>query len=247
MEFPEVDVTYRPEHTREAYLPAAGPLTQKLWDEAAEFFDNIMATPFVHHMGNGSMDPDEYNYYLKQDNAYLNTYIRSLRALVEKAPTADIAEFWEHSAKVSEAEVDSHNKELDDAQIAEKEDDPSPACLAYRNFLADSTMNQSYAVGCGAMLPCFWSYPEVAFRLKPAKEAWEADHPGEKHPFSEWINMYTGEEFTTAAQQAIHVVEAALNEASLEEVAAATAGFMTAILYEVLFFDQARLHALEQQ
>lgn len=247
MEFPEVDVTYRPEHTRDAYLPAAGPLTQQLWDAAAEFFDDIMSTPFINNMANGTITADEYNYYLKQDNAYLDTYINSLRALAEKAPTPNIAEFWEHSAQVSEAEVASHNKELDAQEIAEKEDDPSPACLAYRNFLADSTMNQSYVVGCGAMLPCFWTYPEVAFRVKPAKEAWEADHPGEKHPFTEWIDMYSGEEFTTAAQQAIHVVEAALNDASLEENAAATAGFMTAILYEVLFFDQARLHVRDQQ
>ena len=247
MEFPEVDVTYRPKHTREAYLPAAGSLTQQLWDDAAEFFDNIMSTPFINNMANGTITPEEYAYYLKQDNAYLATYIKSLRALAAKSPNSDIAEFWEHSAQVSEAEVDSHNKELDAQQVADKEDDPSPACLAYRNFLADSTINQSYAVGCGAMLPCFWSYPEVAFRLQPATEAWEADHPGQEHPFAEWINMYSGKEFTTAAQQAIHVVEAALNSATLEENAAATAGFMAAILYEVLFFDQARLHALDQQ
>lgn len=246
MQFPDVDVTYAPLMQREPFLPAAGSYTQDMWDAAAEFFADIMSTPFIQQMGDGTIDSDEYAYYLKQDNAYLDTYIRSLRGLAAKAPTSEIAAFWEAAAEVSEAEVDAHNTELDEQQIAEKVDDPSPACLAYRNFLADSTMNQSYAVGCGAMLPCFWSYPEVAFRLKPAKEAWEADHPGEEHPFAAWIDMYSGNYFADAAAEGIAMVEKALESATLEEVAAAKAGFMTAILYEVLFFDQARLNALQK-
>lgn len=267
-QLPHIDTTYPPQQTDEPLVPTAGPHTRRLWSAALPFFRDIMATPFVIRMGDGTLPAHEYRYYLQQDNHYLGTYISGLRSLGTSAPDAAASAFWNYAAVLSEEEVDSHNNQLKDAPptaavvgdgatgagagagaansasatgvLAQCE--PSPCNFAYQSFLREACATQPYVIGAAAMLPCFWTYPEVALRLLPAYQAWAADHPGEQHPYEEWITLYASDEFVDSCQKAIGLVEQALAQATPEDVAVAVGEFAIGTLYEVMFFDQSRLH-----
>ena len=245
-QFPVTPTSYPPLQTDQPLVPVAGPHTQQLWEAALPLFRDIMATPFITQLGDGTLAAPEYRYYLQQDNHYLETYINGLRSLGRNAPDASTAAFWNDAAALSEGEVDSHNSELEGGsvaeEVAEEQGYPSPSNLAYQAFLRDACATQPYAIGASAMLPCFWTYPEVALRLLPAYRAWVADHPGEQHPYEEWIMLYSGDGFVEPCAQAIELVEEALSQATPEDAAVAVGEFCIGTLHEVMFFDQSRRH-----
>lgn len=241
-QLPATPTSYPPQQTDQPLVAVAGPYTQQLWDAALPFFQDIMATPFITQLGDGTLSADEYRYYLQQDNLYLETYINGLVSLGRNAPDATAGAFWNDAAALSEGEVDSHNSELDGCLTSVDRGTPSPSNLAYQAFLRHACATQPYAIGATAMLPCFWTYPEVALRVLPAYQAWTADHPGEQHPYEEWIMLYSGDGFVTPCGQAIELVEEALSQATPEEVAVAVGEFCIGTLHEVMFFDQSRQH-----
>lgn len=197
----------------------AGPHTQALWDASAPYLTAIMQLPFIHALGDGTLDRADFMFYLEQDAYYLTKYARSLRAL---------GGAWATDADAAIAD----EQEMQRTWLAEldRETLPSPVTRAYTDFLLASTLGEPAAIGQAAVLPCYWLYYEVGARL--------AERNHEAHPYRDWLATYAGDGFYEAVRGAIERCEATLaaNPGSLDAAVRACA---VASRYELDFFDQA--------
>lgn len=216
-------------------IGAAGPWTQMLWNLAAPVLDEIWRLPFITALRDGTLDEWDFTAYQRQDALYLDVYASALAQLAARAQ--DVAEkvHWASDAALTiEVEQSLHRdwlsqhsgEHLADAVTMPK----SPITAGYTDFLLARTATDNYVVGAAAVLPCYWLYAEMGFKLA------EFNYPN--HPFEAWLSMYGDEEFTKSTRNAIAIVEkqmAAVGPADRERAARA---FLAAAIWEREFFDQ---------
>lgn len=219
-------------------LEAPGPHTQRMWDVGEQYFADIQDLSFIQQLGQGTLNREDFRFYLQQDSFYLDLYSKSLARLAGMARNQKDQLHWaQGAAECISVEADLHRTELnDDSRGSHVESDtaailPSRVTRAYTDFLSATTHTDDYVVGIGAVLPCYWLYAEVGLHL------FEQNHPG--HPFEEWLDMYGGQDFLDDTRRALDIAERALADASPETRRRAEQAYAQAAFYEVEFFDQA--------
>lgn len=214
-------------------IAPAGPYTRALWEGAADIIHDINSSPFIRHLGQGTLPVPQFRTYLSQDAHYLREYSRALATLGAKAPGAAEQIAWaESAAECLVAEAQLHRTQLgatgmEVATIAA----PSPVTSSYTDFLLARAAVDDYVIGAAAVLPCYWLYAEVGLLL--------AEHNHPDHPYHHWLTTYTGEQFLSGTRAAIHRVENALATAAPQQRVQAARAFLSAAVHEREFFDQA--------
>ncbi|MDN5583219.1 MAG: bifunctional hydroxymethylpyrimidine kinase/phosphomethylpyrimidine kinase [Corynebacterium sp.] len=212
----------------EPRIAAAGPWTQALWDAQAPLYNGITALPFIRDLGAGTLEHEDFSFYLAQDALYLAAYSPGLAALAASAPDQDSALFWvKGAAECLEEEAELHRTWLGDAAPAH----PSHVTASYTSHLVSSVHSRDHVVGAAAVLPCYWLYAEVGLALAASSV--------DDNPYAAWVDTYSGDDFTSSVQQAIALVEQAFSEASPRQRAEAARAFLDASRWELEFFDQA--------
>lgn len=216
-------------------IGAAGPWTQLLWNLAAPVLDEIWLLPFVIALRDGTLDEWDFTAYQRQDALYLNVYASALAQLAVRAADATEKVHWASDAALTiEVEQSLHRdwlsqhsgKHVADAVTMPK----SPITAGYTDFLLARTATDNYVVGAAAVLPCYWLYAEIGFKLA------EFNHPD--HPFEAWLSMYGDEEFTKSTRNAIAIVEKQMDAAGPTDRERAARAFLAAAIWEREFFDQ---------
>nr|WP_312714554.1 bifunctional hydroxymethylpyrimidine kinase/phosphomethylpyrimidine kinase [Corynebacterium flavescens] len=210
------------------HVAAAGPHTQRLWDLTGDAWEQITALPFIRSLGEGSLSPEHFSFYLDQDAQYLSRYSKALARLASMAPDAQAQLHWAGgAAECIEVESALHRDWLG-GQISTA---PSPITNAYTDFLIAATHGEDYVIGVAAVLPCYWLYAEVGLEL--------AGHNHPEHPYHDWLSLYAGEDFINGVRAAIAIAEKAL--AAVDEITRERAcrAYLSAAFHEVDFFDQA--------
>lgn len=213
-------------------LAPAGPFTEALWAATGEVMGQIMDSGFIRGLGDGTLSPQEFIFYIDQDAHYLRQYSRALAVLSSKAPDAPAQVEWATSAAeciVVEAEL--HRTYLARGLADTGVTAPSPVTMAYTDFLVARAYADDYVVGAAAVLPCYWLYAEIGLLL--------AAQNHEHHPYRDWLDTYSGEEFLTGARKAIARVETAMAGAGPQQRVAAARAYLSACVHEREFFDQA--------
>lgn len=209
-------------------IAAAGPWTAALWDASASLFADITALPFITDLGAGTLDRDDFSFYLAQDAVYLSRYSPALAGLAASAPDQESALFWvTGAAECLEEEAELHRTWLGDVAPA----DPSPVTASYTSHLMRCVQTRDHVVGAAAVLPCYWLYAEVGLELAATSPA--------DNPFAVWVDAYSDESFTASVRQAVSLVEQAFADATPAQRAEAARAFLDASRWEVEFFDQA--------
>jgi hydroxymethylpyrimidine/phosphomethylpyrimidine kinase len=209
-------------------IGAAGPWTDALWRASAPLHARIAELPFITDLGAGTLDADDFAFYLAQDAVYLSRYSPALASLAASAPDQDAALFWvKGAAECLEEEAELHRSWLGDAAPV----DPSHVTAAYTSHLMQCVRTRDHVVGAAAVLPCYWLYAEVGRVL--------AERSGDDNPYAAWVATYSGEEFTDGVRQAVALVEQAFAAAGPAQRAEAARAYLDASRWEVEFFDQA--------
>jgi thiaminase (transcriptional activator TenA) len=206
-----------------------------LWQEIAPLRTAILAQPFLQELQNGTLSRATFQRYLVQDSLYLGEYARVLALAAARAPDAGARlEFSEGARVAVQVEEALHQHffalfGLDKTAAAHAA--PSPTCLGYTGFLAQTAATRSYGETVAALLPCFWIYWEVGCAVKPASA------PG--NPYSAWIETYADPGFGATTQRVISIVNNAATTACAAEIKAMASAFKTAARYEWMFWDSA--------
>lgn len=207
-----------------------------LSEDADEYWSAMRNHPMVVRLGDGTLDEDRFRFWVKQDYRYLIEYSRVLAYGAARAPDVRrLSTFAELLDSTVTTEMDLHRKyasEFGISQVELERTEPSPTTRAYTDFLVRTAATGSFADLSVALLPCEWGFNEVARRL-------DADGRPDHDRYAEWIETYSGAEFTRLAEWAkglVDEVTAGATEADRERYRRL---FETSAQFEYLFWDAA--------
>jgi thiaminase/transcriptional activator TenA len=192
--------------------------------------------PFVRGIGDGTLAPDRFAHWLRQDWLFLIDYARLFGAAVVRAPDLTaMTRFADLLRGVLVTEMDLHRSCVAGFGITGPDlerETKAPTTQGYTDFLLRTATTGNYAELLGALLPCMWGYNEVGLRLA------ERGLPGDER-YRAWIGMYASEEFATLAAWCRKLTDAACAGLPEAGLARAEAAFVTSSRYELAFWEMA--------
>ncbi len=208
-------------------------LSSRLRREADAVWEKIFQHPFVVELYNGTLPLEKFKYYVKQDYNYLIGMMRVFSILASKAEyeTAKLALEVAHADATIEMEnyvrlLGSLGMNLEEV-LSEQ---PSPTNTGYMSYLV-ATCSLGSPLDClVAVLPCFWSYEEIALRHRSRLE---------KNPvevYREWAKAYLSPEYRSLVARLRGEVDRLWDGRGYERLKTI---FLTASRYEYMFWDMA--------
>ncbi len=192
--------------------------------------------PFVRGIGDGTLDPDIFDRWMRQDYLFLIDYARLFGAAVFRAPDlAAMQVFGQLLQEVLGREMELHRSYCEEFGITAADLEAgtmAPTTRGYTDFLLRTATTNDYPELLGALLPCFWGYSEIGTAL--ARRGLPSEHR-----YRRWINVYADPEFAELAGWCRDLLDracAGLPEQALKRVETA---FITSSRYELHFWEMA--------
>lgn len=187
--------------------------------------------PFVRGIGEGTLDPDKFRHYVRQDYLFLIDYARLLALGCARAPRLeDAARFAELAQAVLGSELELHRSyaaEWGISPAALEAERPTATTRAYCDFLVRTATLGDYAELVAALLPCMWGYHELVTLLA------ERGRPGNEL-YARWIDMYAGAEFGALAAWCRELTDTAAESSDRRRM---TDAFLASSQHELAFWD----------
>ena len=209
-------------------------------DELAPLHDEVVSGivdhPMVAGNGDGTLDPEPFRRWVKQDYVYLVEYNRVFALGAAKAPDVGrMGTFAELLHETLHTEMDLHRSYAAEFGIPETEleaTEPSPTTRGYTDFLVRVAALGSFGDLVAALLPCMWGFNETAERLA-------ADGLPDEERYAQWIETYTGEEFAELADWCRALLDDVAADAPERTRDRYRELFHTSARYEYRFWDAA--------
>ena len=199
-------------------------LSNQLWSANGDLAAAALAHPFVRGLGDGSLDREVFAGYVAQDAFFLESFARAYAlALVRSTDTPTLIALAGLISGVAD-ELGLHNSYAARWGIDMAGVEPSPATLAYTDFLQATAATGGLGVTLSAMTPCMRLYAWLGTSL-------DADTAG---PYAEWVQTYSDPEFDGLATQ----LEGLLDQHA-DDTAAVRQAYRRAMTLEVAFFESA--------
>lgn len=192
----------------------------ELWTAIEPIYRDTLAHPFLKGLADGTLKRARFDFYLRQDAAYLDAFSGALLQLAEKAPKKEWAEILRRHAR----EAIAAEKQAPAAPMA-------PSNYAYTNHFRLAVATGTFAEGLAAMLPCYWIYQEVGRELI---------RTGSREPvYQKWIDNYAGEEYARSVRQVLAMYDAVAPKLTAAQRARCRDLFVISARYEYMFWDMA--------
>lgn len=210
--------------------------TDEIRDDAEAIWDAILDHPMVEQLGEGTLDEEPFRYWLRQDYVYLIEYSRLFALGAAKAPSLDrMNTMGELLESTINTEMDLHRsyaESFDVSPAALEATTPSPTTRAYTDFLIRTASIGTFGDIAAVLLPCMWGFNETGKRLA------EQGKP-EHERYAEWVEMYSGEEFTELTDWCKGLMNDVAADATTAERERYRESFLTSARYEYRFWDAA--------
>ncbi|NIR48793.1 thiaminase II [candidate division KSB1 bacterium] len=194
----------------------------------------ILAHPFVEGIGDGSLSRERYEFYLKQDYAYLIEFSRVFALASAKAHQLDDMGYFAKLLDLTlNTEMDLHRRTCAGFGITSEEleqTEPAMITLAYTSFLVKTCYEESLPGIIAVLLPCAWGYVYIANDLK------SKGLPDTQH-YREWIETYSSEEFLEWADWLRNRMDAFASEAPTVDKERWKNLYLQSARFELLFFE----------
>ena len=191
---------------------------------------------FVQQLGNGSLAPEAFQHYLKQDYLFLIQFARAFALAAYKSPTlSDLRQAKEGLQAIVDVELDLHISYCKEWGISEQELADLPearATLAYTRYVLDTGNRGDLLDLHVALSPCMVGYGEIANWLNSRAETIR----GDSNPYDTWIKMYESDEFQEAMQAEIGWLNERLADVSPARFRELTRIFSDATRLEIDFW-----------
>ena len=192
--------------------------------------------PFIRGIGDGGLDLARFRHWVRQDYRYLIEYARVLATAAARAP--DLATMTRLAALTNETvatEMSLHRSYAEEFGIGNEElenEEMSPTCRAYTDFLVRTAATGSFPEIVGALLPCMWGFAEIGLRLAAKGK------PSDRR-YAAWIDMYSSPEFVELADWCRTLMDNVVAGLPESELAKVEEAFVTSSRYEYLFWEMA--------
>lgn len=212
------------------------PFGDELRDAAAPIWEAQYAHPFVRGIADGTLDPDRFRHFIRQDYLFLIEYARLLALGCSRAPRLELAKrLASLTQSVLEEEMSLHRSYAAEWGISVQElerERMTQTTRGYSDFLLRTAALGDFAELAAALLPCIWGYSELGQRL--AREQRET-----ANRYKAWIDAYASDDFGELASWCRELVDelaAGAPEPARERMRAA---FLTSSSYELAFWEMA--------
>jgi len=211
--------------------------SDRLYRSVQEIWSKSHQHPFLTELREGTLEPDRFIYYLKQDYVYLIDYAKMFAIGSLKARDLEtMVKFAELLHSTLHVEMELHRQYAERFGVSRDQLEqtiPSPTTVAYTKYMLDAATNGSLAEVVAALLPCMWSYREIGVAFMK--------HPGAlEHPlYREWILMYGSEEFGALTDWTINLIDRLSDSLPEYELTRLEEHFVITSKLEYMFWDMA--------
>jgi thiaminase/transcriptional activator TenA len=192
--------------------------------------------PFVRGIGDGSLEVERFEVWLRQDYLFLIEYGRLLALAAARAPDlATMRRFAALTRETLETEMSLHRAYAASFGISEaalEAEVKTPTTQAYTDFLLRTAALGDYAALVAALLPCMWGFSEVGRELAARGLPAEAR-------YAEWIEMYASDEFAALVAWCRELLDALAAERTEAARQPLVEAFITSSRYELAFWEMA--------
>ncbi len=213
-------------------------ITLKLREKASSIWEKIFEHPFVVELYQGTLPREKFVFYVLQDYNYLVGLVRALTIIASKADFETSRKILELAHAEATIEIKNYEELLSRLGYTLKDAisiEPAPTNIAYTNFMISTSALGTVWEGLVALLPCFWSYAEIAEYHRDKLE---------KNPVSlyvDWARVYLSEEYRKVVDELRDLIDSASIGTSIERLESI---FIQGSRYEYMFWDMA--HKMEK-
>jgi thiaminase (transcriptional activator TenA) len=160
--------------------------SERFRTESDRIWEQLHEHPFIIELAEGSLPLEKFRFFIEQDNMYLEEYARCLAMGAAKSRTErETRHFVDHLNQNLDAEIPTNHRLLAKAIELGAEDrrgslTMAPANMAYTGYMRRLSITGGPLEILASLLPCVWSYAEIADRLR---DRMDATHP----VYGEWI------------------------------------------------------------
>jgi thiaminase/transcriptional activator TenA len=203
-----------------------------LREKASNIWEKILEHPFVVELYAGELPFSKFKYYILQDYNYLVIMIKVLSIVSAKAPNITQTKKALYLAYMTvTGEMENYEKLLLDMNLSIKDavsTTPNPSNVAYMNFLLSASYMMDYWTTMAALLPCFWTYLEIAEKHKDKLES------NPSTIYRRWASTYLSKEY----KEIVDIFRSEVDSSSLT-VDEMRPYFELASRYEYMFWNAA--------
>jgi thiaminase (transcriptional activator TenA) len=211
-------------------------VSRVLHESGASAWERATHHPMVRAIGDGSLPHEVFRGYFEQNVLYLQEYARAIALIVAKAPDRDaIVTLTRFLSQIVENEIPANIRFLErlGGDVATLGDPGSmhPSAYAYTRHLLSACALGDCAAGLTAVLPCQWSYGELARPLMA--------HPPEDRIYADWIGLFGSDEYDGLVATTTALLDRVADFEDEVQMSVLTTIFERSTRYEIAFWDMA--------
>ena len=139
--------------------------SDRLFTTAAPIWNACLAHPFVQGIANGTLEPEKFKHYMKQDYVYLIEYCKVFAIGAAKSPDLEtMGLFASLLHGTLHIEMDLHRAYAAEFGISSAELEqtrPSAALTGYTSYMLNMAQAGGVENAAAAVLACAWSYNHI--------------------------------------------------------------------------------------
>lgn len=207
-------------------------LSEKLKKDTQDIWEKIYHHPFVKELFEGSLPEYKFRNYILQDYNYLISSIKNFALLAAKADNVAVMKKlinMSHSEAYGEFKgYENFLKKLNLTIQQAENQEQVPEAVSYISFLFYTSSFKSLEEGITAVLPCYWTYNEIAkFHKKKLNHNKNAI-------YKEWAFYYLEDNYYTFVNKLQKLVDEIDSKFPYHKLKSA---FRTSSRYEYRFWD----------
>jgi thiaminase (transcriptional activator TenA) len=175
-------------------------LSNLLWQANHDRAMAALNHPFVQSIGDGSLSPTKFAYYVGQDAFFLEAFARAYSIAAAKAPTWEVFQLFHGLAAGVLEELNLHAGYAKEWGVDLSRVQPGGATRQYTDFLLNTAWSSDVGTTAVAMSPCMRLYAFLGQSLAIAVTP--------RHAYSAWVDTYSSDQFEPLAQQLEEIVDA---------------------------------------
>jgi thiaminase (transcriptional activator TenA) len=207
-----------------------------LHEQGAEAWDAAVRHPMVRGIADGSLPHETFRRYFMQNVLYLEDYARAIGIILGKASDRDaIITLTRFLVRIVEDEIPSNLSFLErlggDPDTVAGRGAMLPVTYGYTRHLLSVCALGDCADGLTAVLPCQWSYGELARPLT-------AHRPADPI-YADWIDLFGNDAYDGLVADTTALLDRLVDPSDERRMAALSRIFDRSTRYEAEFWDMA--------
>lgn len=204
--------------------------------EADPIWRRILVHPFLVEAAKGTLPLRKFQYYLKQDHAYLFDFARFLGLAASRCETMDQIRFFsdilsaEFSFEIEMQQALASKIGLSPDELASAK--MAPTTKAYTSFLLKVAATEGVGEILAAMSPCPLTYVEIAEKNAP-------EEAGRASAYADWLAAYRSKEVVEVCERIREMLDEVGEAATASQRRKMLQNFLDASRYEYLFWEMA--------